>query len=420
MAIEIRTLRDDSEIGAWSDAVAMGFLRPGQRGHVRENHPLKGHPERGWAAFDGTRVVGTLRSLDVALTVPGGVVNTCGISGVSVLPGHRRKGLLGRMISGELAAARERGDVVSTLISAAWPIYGRFGYGPAADYADYRVDTRAAVLTDAATAGADAAGTVNTIDAAAFRAEAPAVYDRMRLRTVGAVDRQDSAWDRRAGIGTPEPGDDPENRVFAVLRDTAGTVRGYVDYRIDAGWHDGRAGATITVVDLIADDTHAETALWRYLWDHDWVHTVEAGFRRVDEPLRWQLRDGRAVTQTKRRDALWVLPLDVPAALSARGYAIEGKLTFRVVPPAGARESYGLPPARAYVLDGGPDGARCHATTGEAELTLPLDALGALYLGGTTATSLAKAGLVTGDAVALARADLMFATATAPWCNTIF
>ena len=35
------------------------------------------------------------------------------------------------MMSQDLAAAKERGDVVATLIAAEYPIYGRYGFGPA-------------------------------------------------------------------------------------------------------------------------------------------------------------------------------------------------------------------------------------------------------------------------------------------------
>ncbi|MFD9082811.1 GNAT family N-acetyltransferase [Streptomyces erythrochromogenes] len=61
----------------------------------------------------GGAFVGTYRSYDLELPLPGGAaVPVHAITGVSVAATHRRRGLLSRMLNGDLAAARER---------AAWP-----------------------------------------------------------------------------------------------------------------------------------------------------------------------------------------------------------------------------------------------------------------------------------------------------------
>jgi predicted acetyltransferase len=77
--------------------------------------------------------------------------------------------------------------------------------------------------------------------------------------------------------------------------------------------------------------------------------------------------------------------------------------------------------AGRFVLDGGPDGATCTPTDASAELTLPVDTLGSLYLGGVSALTLARAGRLDEHAPgALARADTMFRSADTPWCSTWF
>ena len=45
------------------------------------------------------------------------------------------------MMTASLAQATDRGDAVSILIAARWPIYGRYGYGPGIDSATYSIDT---------------------------------------------------------------------------------------------------------------------------------------------------------------------------------------------------------------------------------------------------------------------------------------
>ena len=44
------------------------------------------------------------------------------------------------MMAEDLAAAKERGDVFATLIAAEYPIYGRYGFGPATWTTEWEVD----------------------------------------------------------------------------------------------------------------------------------------------------------------------------------------------------------------------------------------------------------------------------------------
>ncbi|MEA3018758.1 MAG: hypothetical protein QOI47_282, partial [Actinomycetota bacterium] len=59
-------------------------------------------------------------------------------------------------------------------------------------------------------------------------------------------------------------------------------------------------------------------------------------------------------------------------------------------------------------------------TDAPADLATHVRDLGALYLGGVSATTLARAGRVRGDARALHRADLLFSSSQTPWCSTGF
>ena len=79
--------------------------------------------------------------------------------------------------------------------------------------------------------------------------------------------------------------------------------------------------------------------------------------------------------------------VDVPAALTARTYASDGSLVVEVVDPMGFGTG-------RFRLEAGPDGATCTTTTEDADLTVPVGALGAAYLGGTGWGRLAAAGWV--------------------------
>src|SRR5262249_43834293 len=114
-------------------------------------------------------------------------------------------------------------------------------------------------------------------------------------------------------------------------------------------------------------------------------------------------------------DNLWVRPLDIPAALSARRYATEGQLTVEV------SDAFLPDLAGRYTLEAASDGATCARSDHSADISLDVAALGATYLGGVSFTTLAQAGLVYEERPgALAHADAMFTTFPAPYCSTPF
>lgn len=133
----MRTIADD-EVVARCAGRGTGFLDPTAMAVVAAEADAR-RPwlelDRTWAAFDGDRVVGTLRSFPAELTVPGGGrLRTSAVTAVATLTTHRRRGLASRMVAGELAATARRGEQASILIAAEWQIYGRFGYGAATEH----------------------------------------------------------------------------------------------------------------------------------------------------------------------------------------------------------------------------------------------------------------------------------------------
>jgi predicted acetyltransferase len=406
MGLEVRAITDD-EHEPWMDAMAVGFLSrpvPGTSAWAKPFHDLA----RSWAAFDGSRVVGTLRSFAAEVTVPGGAfVPAAALTSVTVTATHRRQGLLRRMIEPDLAASKERGEPVGILIAAEYPIYGRFGYGPATGEVELAVDASVVEFRH------ERPGHMELVDHATLRKEGPPLYERFRAAQPGTIERSDRWWDVQMEIA-PRPGDDPFKGFVGLYRNEGGEPEGYVRYTIDAKWDAFRPNATVVVDELLAVTPDAYQRLWRYCCEIDWVATVTAGRRATDEVLPWLVTNGRHVAHRGRTDFMWLRPLDVPTALTARRYHCHGRLVIDV------QDSLGLANGR-FAIDGGPDGADCRPTTEAAALTLNVGELGALYLGGPAWATLAAAGrLDVHDHRALATADAMFRSPVAPWCNTIF
>lgn len=410
MGLEIRTVTED-EFEAWQTTTHVAFfgtLEP--TAAAKWKRPFV-DLDRCWAAFDGPRLVAALRTFDNELTVPGGAqVAADALTAVTVLPTHRRRGSLTGMITASLAAAAERGDPVSILIAARWRIYGRYGYGPATEGAAYTVNADTFELRPEVSDP----GSVEIVTKQQLRAEIDPIFERFRLGQVGAIQRQPEEIDRTLGINAGPAGYEAPKGWCALHRDSGGRPDGYLHYLVDDTWIGMEPDCTMTVHDLVTATPQAYAGLWRFAAEMDNVVRVKVSDRSIDEPLRWLLQDGRAVTKDRQDDMIWVRILDVAKALSTRTYRVADRLVLDVVDPLGHA-------AGRYALDGGPAGATCTRTDDEPDLTLPAYALGAAYLGGTRLRNLAMGGLVTEHTPgSLSRADLMFSSEQTPWCNTWF
>ena len=104
----------------------------------------------------------------------------------------------------------------------------------------------------------------------------------------------------------------------ALWRDEAGAVQGAVAYKVDDAWTRNRPAGRAEVGLLVGATAEAERELWRHLCEIDWIQTVSAGNRGVDDPLALLFTDGRAAVALDQFDCIWARLLDVPAALEAR------------------------------------------------------------------------------------------------------
>ncbi len=408
MPVEIRAI-EESELPRWIAALQVPFFvaegDPGQQAALRRaQYDLA----RCRGAFDGHTLCGTFRSFPTELTVPGPqFVTASAITAVTVLPTHRRQGLLRRMMAADLQASVERGEALSILIASEYPIYGRFGFARAADHVGLSVDASSARFTHRG------GGTVELVDRDVLRNVGPGLYERVRHAQVGSITRNDFWWDTTLGIvdaGWPPP----KGIRYVLHRDGRGEPQGYLSYHVDEKWEDRVSETTLVVHELLACTDDAYVRLWRYACEVDWVATVKAEDRSIDEALPWLLEDARAVRQQHRTDFLFVRVLDPSVALAARRYMRPGRVVLDVRDDAGHA-------AGRFALDAGPDGAACARTDADADVTLDVRALGAIYLGGVSLRTLVAAGWAEEEAPgAVRRADALFASDAAPWCNTWF
>jgi predicted acetyltransferase len=240
------------------------------------------------------------------------------------------------------------------------------------------------------------------------------VFERWRLTQVAEIWRRDHRWQFALGL-RPEPWGSGWKGFVVLHRASSGAVDGYARYTASSKEHGQLPGGEITVQELVALDDTGETALWRYLTSIDLAVRIKAEGRSPSDRLPWRVTNSRAATVSDVIDGLWVRLLDVPTSLGGRRYEREASLVLEVVDklaPGGRQR---------LALDATADGATCTSTDRSPDLTLPVAALGSVYLGAHDLRDVViRTGVDEHTPGALAVAAGLFRTAREPWCSTFF
>jgi len=334
------------------------------------------------------------------MRVPGGgTVPTSGLTWVGVHSAHRRRGLLTQMMDDHFERALARGEVVSTLYAAETAIYQRFGYG-AACQAYFLASGRGPELREVPGSDNLRIELVN----ADITQHAPIVRAVLaRVDRPGAHATVSDPLMRDLFIDPELWRDGAEKLRFAVVTDDVGPAA-FAIFTRKLEWTNGEPDSEFTMWSWAAATGASERRLMSVILDLDLLAKVKVRNFAPDDPFVLQLKDIRGAHFTVR-DNIWVRILDVPGALAARSYAASADVIVEITDsqlPANA----GL--WRLRISDGAIDVTR--APSGSAvQVTLPIQELGAVYLGGVTLAALARAGLVAGEPGALAELSAAFA-----------
>jgi predicted acetyltransferase len=363
--------------------------------------------ERTLAAFEGDRLVGGLASDGLELTVPGGaILPAARVTLTGVLPTHRRRGVSTELNRRQLRWLRERGEPVALFMTSGPRFYRSVGYSPATVAVEAQVVTGRRSLEVPTGDG----GVVRVLDETEWARILPDVFDRHRRLQPGQISRPPSFWP--AWFRDPERyrKGEPGDRFVAVCDDSAGSTQGYVTYRLRPGNPRDDPVDTLVVEDLVAVTGDARRSLWDYCLGFEQVGRVVAHNLPADEPLAWMLADSRRLRVTRVRDFLWLRLVDLERALAARTYACPGSLVIDVTDET-------LPEnAGRFVLETTSEASSWARTPTEPELSVDVADLAAVYLGGVTFQTLARAGRIRATTQkALDRADAMFGWRPAPW-----
>jgi predicted acetyltransferase len=301
------------------------------------------------------------------------------------------------------------GDEPVALLWASEPgIYGRFGYGVASEQQTLTLPADPRLLPDPATRHHVAA-----LEPADLRTDADHVLNRLAAQRPGIPASSEAWWARRTrDVAALRSG--PARLRGAASYGESGETTGYLLFSPMGRWGVGDAEGEVQVREMAAVDATAAASLWSFLLSLDLMASVTAPRLPLDDPALLRLTRTRG-SDLVRRDGIWCRILDLPAALERRRYSAPFDLVIEVDDP--------LLPGNAgrWRLRGGPDGADCSRTEAPADLMLPIAAVGAAYLGGTTLSRCVLAGLgAESTPGALAAATTAWRHPLDPWCPWVF
>ena len=368
---------------------------------------LVAETDRWLAALEDGRIVGGAAAASYRMTVPGGgQVATAGITAVGVQPTHRRRGINTALMRTQLDDVRERGEPLAALFASEGGIYGRYGYGMASFIGEVNLE----VERSAFVRGHRSTGRMRLLDRAEALPLMRSVYDAEQARRPGMIALDDRWWEWLFF----ESSKDEDDPVKYVIHEQDGTVDAFATYKVKHEWPESIAKLEVTVRQLMGSTSQGWADMWRYLFDIDLVHSLNAWNRPVDEPLLDLMQEPRRL-RFSLKDGLYVRLVDVPVALAARRYTGDGAVVIEVTDPFCPWNE------GRYAIATTREGASCERTKEGAQIACTATDLGAVYLGGTGFRRLHRAGRVQElTPGALALADALFTTDPAPWCSFLF
>ncbi|OEV02918.1 GNAT family N-acetyltransferase [Streptomyces oceani] len=407
MSIELRQL-DGSELDRFFETLAHAFGQgPPFPAEMEELWRSLLELKRTVSAWDGEQLVGTASTFDFRVTVPGGgSLPAAGVTAVGVRPTHRRRGVLRSMMRRQLDELHAWGEPLALLTASEPEIYGRFGYGVASEELTARIDTSRVRLT--LPEGADELS-LRLVDP-----RDPEVLARCEELYARRVPVRPGMLERRPGwqwvpLRDPAEKRDGASPMICVLAESDGELRGYARYAVRPRWDTGSPHGQVLLHNMEALDPAAHGALLRYLCDLDLTTELDVRSRPTDDPLLHMVSDTRRC-HVRPLDQLHLRLVEVDAALAGRTYAAPVDVVFEVA------DAFCPWNEGRWRLTGDAHGARCVRTDETPELALSVRELASGYLGGTSLSALADAGLVRElRSGALAEATTAFRGALAPW-----
>lgn len=385
MTLEVRDVADSGLEAVWR----LGQLAFGHLSDAPFDPASFSTPCTRLAAYAGGQLAGGLTVLEHAQWFGGRAVPMAGIASVAVSPEQRGVGVARTLLAEAIHRARLQGAGISMLYPTAVGLYRSMGWELAGTLSWTRVPTSLLARVRADDVGA--AAVRRCTDDPGDLASIEACYGSVARTTSGLLTRTSPPFTRGAA-GVLE-------HDVVTLAVEGNAVTGYAAYARGSGYD---ADSRLSVYDLIATTPAARAALLRQLGS--WASVAPTVDLRLlaDDAEPWLLPEA---LPAPTKVVPWMLRItDLPVAVAARGWptGVDVAVDLDVVDPQVAEHSGSC---RLVVRDGSggvePGGA--------GAVRVDVRGLAVLYAGTASTAALARAGLLSGPAEALAALDAAFA-----------
>jgi predicted acetyltransferase len=386
-----------SDLEQLAEIHACAYPEPGGHEHHARclTHNSFGGLDRVRVAEKNGEIAACAALYSLELWLGGRRVPTGGIGSLAVAPEVRRQGVSRALLEELHKEIESEQGAFALLYPFEQRFYARRGYAAVSPLLTLKIASEAIDTAPSFGAGAEAFSMVR-LEGPRVE-EARALYDAMAERTSGRVVRSQSRWMKLFGR---------EDRHWMGAASREGKLGGYVSFSYEGG--PMSRDQTLVVEELTSGGGAATQALFRALgrqrdqiadiqitvpWQDPLVLVFEdaAGARRGPDGVSHPLGTVSAGPMVRM--------IDVRRALSLRGYAADGDLTF-VYTDGGLRESVRLTVhgGTARTLEGGVS----------PEIELSRGTLGSIVACGMRPTEAAELGLLRASAQALEAAEQMF------------
>lgn len=357
--------------------------------------------------------------------VPGAEVAAAGLTWVGVQPSHRRRGLLRAMITDHFEHCGTRSESISALFAAESGIYGRFGYGSAAQQWGGSLPRNPTLRP--VPGSQEHTARFERLDRGKHLETILDLHQKAGRGPMG-LSASNGLVLNRPGSVTPtrhehahrywyDPVELREGKeAIRILTVSLGEqVRGFATFTRQANWRTTGADATVQVSEAVALDGASAHALWTALLDIDLAARINVTKRPLDDAILQLLLDPRA-PEPVVNDNLWIRLVDAPTALTQRRYTSDLDVVLEVTDDM-LPQNAGRWHLRAAAF-GTPE---ITPSSAPADVQLDTRELATIYLGGVSLAALGAAGLVTElTPGALARTSAAFSWPIAPGTTWAF
>lgn len=359
------------------------------------------------AAIDDGVIASQVAAFPFSMRWNGRDIGCGGVTAVSTLPTHRRRGYLRELMSRWFVRMREEDQPVAMLWASMAAIYQRFGYGIC--YTKHRCDfdPRHLRFVDAMAIP----GRTRMVKSSEARPVVAGIYERYAAPRTLMLHRADDVWDRFI-LDHWDPKAAP---WLVVVYEEESAALGYAIYEIKQ--HQRTVPGPdqeVRVWDFAWTTPAAHRAIISHLAGYDLAFSIHMDMMPSDDPLFHHAQEPRLLG-LHAEDGTLVRIVDIVPALEGRGYDSDGRVRIGIEDDL-CPWNTGTWELR---VEGG--SGRVKPTNAKPDLRLTPRALAMLASGYQSATTLARIGLIPpADASVLRSADDLFRTACAPLCADHF